>query len=293
MNQLIIISSLTLCGVICFLVSRDPYILISILYSITFYKVDETKKIKRVCYFCVCFFVITILMSILGILEMNRETIYTGFYFILPEKISLGFVTANYTFIVFNLILLLYGLYRKKFKLLEKVVFLFISFALFCITVSRTGFIMSVLIVLFFNFISENRLKITNYRCLIVFLFVLASFIMAENFFNIGYYLNSALNERPMMWNYYITKGITFFGIKPENYLYIDNFYLFLFCFNGLFSFLFFVVPFFIMISSKKNRHELITCLVFICFYFIFENCFKVFIPFISCLIANYCYKQE
>lgn len=273
-----------ICGAILALViSNDPYPLISALYATTFYKSNKKIKIKNLLIFTTSIFCIVVILSLLNVIPSNHEPIFDGFYF-KPEKLSFGFITANYTFLIFNLIILLYFLYKKRFSFVACFLFILFSSVLFAFTRSRTGYIISLLIILSGNFLYDHFKSNIKHKYIILIGFILISFALSLNFLGIGEKSNVILNGRPLMWNYYLNQGLTLLGMNYKMYIFVDNYYLYILIFDGLICFAFTMMPLLFMYRKIKNK-KVIVCLIFIFFYFIFENCFKIFVPFISYLI--------
>lgn len=273
------------CGsLLILLFSGDPYPLISILYATTFYKTNKTQKMKNLICFTTFMFCFVLILSLLNIIDSNHEPIFDGFYFYKAEKLSFGFISANYTFLIFNLIILLYFVYKKKFSFVAKISFILLSSILFVFTRSRTGYIISLLTILFSNFIYNHLKNHSHKQTFILFSFLIISFAFGYNIGGIGEQFNGMLNGRPLMWNYYISQGLTFTGQNYVSYVFVDNYYLYVLIINGLICFIMTMIPLFFMYNKIKSK-RFIVCLIFVFFYFIFESCFKIFVPFISYMI--------
>ncbi len=228
---------IALSGIICFLISRDPYILIYLIYSFSLLLSNKKTRIRNILYSTSFLFILVIFLSMIGKLDMNKEPIFSGVTFFSNYKLSLGFVTANYTFLIFNEILFLYYIYKGKNNAFSFIFWLLCAIILFLLTRSRTGFIISVLFLLTSNLLgllkSGTIILISKF---VLIMCITISFILALNIFNLGTISNSFLNERPQMWNYYLTKGISFFGVSRTNYVLMVCYRLYSFYFLILFN---------------------------------------------------------
>ncbi len=162
------------------------------------------------------------------------------------KRYSLGFIHPNATF-KYYIALLMCGAIVLKNNKIFLLSTLPVGVALFYITDSRMGIGMLILFVLL-SVLPRSIKKKISFNSIIPYAFlgltiisVLTAIIFANNDF-----MNVLLNTRPMIWNEYL-KEIGFLGrFTHIETLPIDNVYIHILCFGGIFGFVAYTVAYFV-----------------------------------------------
>ena len=252
--------------------------LFAIVFSIS--KDGDKKFVKYFFISSIILFILTILMSVMGILpennsirRVNGETLV---------RANLGFTGMNTVFLCFlPIVLSFFILYEKKFekkKLLVIIITFFISYVLYKATLCRTGFYCSLIMLLLFFFVDNiHNSKIISvlvkYSYIILLIISIGIAIIYGSTYENS--VNMILTGRPYYWNYYISNyQLSLTGIDILNTMPLDNAYLTYLYDYGIICFILFAyITFISQKSISKNKYILLAFLVF-AIYGIFENNF-------------------
>lgn len=269
-------------GVIITLMTSSIDYAIACLFAIVF-SINKDGDKKFVKYFfisSIILFILTILMSVIGILPENNsirrvegETLV---------RANLGFTGMNTVFLCFlPIVLSFFILYEKKFekkKLLIVIITFLISYVLYKATLCRTGFYCSLIMLLLFFFVDKiHNSKIVSvfvkYSYIILLVISIGISIIYGNIYENS--VNMILTGRPYYWNYYISNyQLSLTGIDILNKMPLDNAYLTYLYDYGIICFILFAyITFVSQKSIIKNKYILLAFLVFT-IYGIFENNF-------------------
>ena len=252
--------------------------LFAIVFSIS--KDGDKKFVKYFFISSIILFILTILMSVMGILpennsirRVNGETLV---------RANLGFTGMNTVFLCFlPIVLSFFILYEKKFekkKLLVIIITFLISYVLYKATLCRTGFYCSLIMLLLFFFVDNiHNSKIISvlvkYSYIILLIISIGIAIIYGSTYENS--VNMILTGRPYYWNYYISNyQLSLTGIDILNTMPLDNAYLTYLYDYGIICFILFAyITFISQKSISKNKYILLAFLVF-AIYGIFENNF-------------------
>ena len=252
--------------------------LFAIVFSIS--KDGDKKFVKYFFISSIILFILTILMSVMGILPENNSIRRVDGETLV--RANLGFTGMNTVFLCFlPIVLSFFILYEKKFekkKLLVIIITFLISYVLYKATLCRTGFYCSLIMLLLFFFVDKiNNSKIVSvfvkYSYIILLIISIGIAIIYGNTYENS--VNMILTGRPYYWNYYISNyQLSLTGIDILNTMPLDNAYLTYLYDYGIICFILFAyITFISQKSISKNKYILLAFLVF-AIYGIFENNF-------------------
>lgn len=283
-------------GVIITVMTSSIDYAIAFLFAIVFsISKDGDKKFVK-CFFIssIILFILTILMSVMGILPENNSIRRVEGETLI--RANLGFTGMNTVFLCFlPIVLSFFILYEKKFekqKLLIVIITFLISYVLYKATLCRTGFYCSLIMLLLFFFVDKiHNSKIVTvfvkYSYIILLVISIGIAIIYGNTYENS--VNMILTGRPYYWNYYISNyQLSLTGIDILNTMPLDNAYLTYLYDYGIICFILFA--YITLVSQKsisKNKYILLAFLVFV-IYGMFENNFIYHYNFILTLQMIY-----
>ena len=252
--------------------------LFAIVFSIS--KDGDKKFVKYFFISSIILFILTILMSVMGILPENNSIRRVDGETLV--RANLGFTGMNTVFLCFlPIVLSFFILYEKKFekkKLLVIIITFLISYVLYKATLCRTGFYCSLIMLLLFFFVDNiHNSKIISvlvkYSYIILLIISIGIAIIYGSTYENS--VNMILTGRPYYWNYYISNyQLSLTGIDILNTMPLDNAYLTYLYDYGIICFILFAyITFISQKSISKNKYILLAFLVF-AIYGIFENNF-------------------
>ena len=252
--------------------------LFAIVFSIS--KDGDKKFVKYFFISSIILFILTILMSVMGILPENNSIRRVDGETLV--RANLGFTGMNTVFLCFlPIVLSFFILYEKKFekkKLLVIIITFLISYVLYKATLCRTGFYCSLIMLLLFFFVDNiHNSKIISvlvkYSYIILLIISIGIAIIYGSTYENSF--NMILTGRPYYWNYYISNyQLPLTGIDILNTMPLDNAYLTYLYDYGIICFILFAyITFISQKSISKNKYILLAFLVF-AIYGIFENNF-------------------
>ncbi|AYE33883.1 hypothetical protein [Clostridium septicum] len=256
-RELVIIFIFVTLGIVTLIFSKKITVLITIIAIVFAKNIPLNRLIEVVFKFKILTFIVTIILSLLGIIENNKSFRFMENGDVIT-RYSLGFPHANVTYLNFFIIVLLYlYIYYDKVKLRNYVVILFLSMLLYKITDSRTG-IISVIISLIIPIVLKNKKIIKNAitRKIIIFLPVICGgfSVFSGIYYSSGNLVLQKINQALTGRIELASKFLSLYKIKPfgqviiegsnlnGSYLRIDNGYISLLLAYGIVSFIVFII---------------------------------------------------
>lgn len=244
-------------GIVTLIFSKKITILITIIAIVFAKNIPLNRLIEVVFKFKILAFIVTIVLSLLGIIENNKSFRFMENGDVIT-RYALGFPHANVTYLNFFIIVLLYlYIYYDKVKLRNYVVILFLSMLLYKITDSRTG-IISVIISLIIPVVLKNKKIIKNVitRKIIIFLPIICGgfSVFSGIYYSSGNLVLQKINQALTGRIELASKFLSLYKVKPfgqvivegsnlnGSYLRIDNGYISLLLAYGIISFMVFII---------------------------------------------------
>lgn len=206
-------------------------------------------------------FIMTIIMCFTGMLES-----YSTIGWIDKVKYvyyTFGFIHPNVAYGYFLFIMLgLYYLIPDK-KCVFRIIFLFLSFAMYAFTHCRTGFLCSIVFLLI-SFLYYRKIKV-NWS-----LFIICTGItVLIALYGVNNGLDSLLSGRPHLFNYYLMSGSLFF-LKSNHIVsqyILDNMYFYILASNGMIIFGYYIYNYvksgILIEKDRKLTHIFIIVLIY------------------------------
>lgn len=243
--------------------------------------IDINKIIKIMFWTRLIAFLLSIFLSITGVIDDNILLFYREADRKFIERHSFGYSHPNLAHSSFAIILILWGyIYFRKINLVKLIILEIINFALYTFTLSRTGFLIITLYLIFIWFAKNIKnfdkiiLKFNQWNFIIP---CIISFILAIGYGRVDFInkLNIVLTGRIRYMNL-LLQNYHFPIIGKEHYANIlfDNGYFDLLYTGGIFATIWFIVMQIKtnkILSKRKNVNEDVL-LIFCLFYSIFES---------------------
>ena len=247
-KQMILVLVFSAISIIYVIAYKDVNLLISFLLSLTITNGDIKKFLKVFLAISVFMYVLTVSMSILGIID-DYKMIRNTTYGVLPRH-SLGFNHPNEMFLYFMPIALAsYYLYSDRkwyFPVLA-----ILTGILYVISYSRTGALAIVALVIFHLLSKKFKLKkLVKILPIVLVLLTFLLIIVSGN--NQEDAANYFLSRRPYFWNKFMheSNGLALFGSTAYESTFVDNFYMFIIFGLGIYGI---IVYSFIFYKGSKN----------------------------------------
>ncbi len=267
-----------LLSIIVMIIAKDPNFILPLLIVVILQDEDLNVIVKKFFICSVIMFLLTIILSELGIInsidwyKRDEEN-----HLILRN--TLGFGNPNTVFLFIFGILINYYLIKGRLSLKEKVVWLVIVIFFYQLTLCRTGFIVSVLFILFSNFfnkINENKVVKWIFNNAFLLLTIL-SFIIAFQFGKSNNIIESLLSHRPIYWYLNIQGGISLIGNNVQ--VVLDNYMLNILCKQGILVYIIYMVMFYKAIkkfNQNQSDYKYTVVIIFTLIYGISEAAISV-----------------
>ena len=252
-----------------FVTNRDVNLLVSFFVALLFFRKDIREFVRYFAWCSIGMFVLTILLNSLGIIEGNNMIRYTQEGTI--QRYALGFETPNALFLYFMpIVFALYYAYGANKKVL--VVSAVCSTFLFYLTNCRTGFLLTILFVLYVAIWKDTMPKIL--QKILPYVFLILTVVTFGIAITQGPVPDSAWNDwmsgRPYLWNYYYTQGLhtsLLGGNLNEEYI-LDSFYLHILVHLGILAYVFYAFVYYK--TSKTTLRQDEKALNLILFYLLY-----------------------
>lgn len=245
---------------------QDVNFLISCIMVVICLKKDNNSYVKTFLYSSILLYLITIFLNIMGVRESNNLIRITDGE--IKTRYTLGFKHPNEVFLFFIPIALTgYYLYsdKKKFYIIISIV----SYILYKLSYSRTGFITIILMIVLHILIKKDNIREIFKKCL-PYMFVcmtVLSMIIAKLYgYSTDNFVSEALSSRPYFWNLYLS-NMNIFSLIGNNVVenwHIDNFYLYLFIELGVIGYIIYYAIYRKSIKILKNFNEKLILIIFV-----------------------------
>lgn len=272
-----ILKSALICVGITLLTKSVDYIVFFVLSILYFQIKDGDKKfIKHYLLSTFILFVVTIILSLLGILPSFTITRIVNNEIV--TRYNLGFLGANSLFmffypIVISFLYLKFNSHKSK-KILYSIVIFLITFIFYNYTNCRTGMLCIFLIIIVYLNSSKLNYKVIRFLLKYYYIiFFIISIIFALNFNAYDDILNRLSSGRFYYWNYYIQNvGYSFFGTSPIKGIPIDNIYISSLYYYGLISTILCFIVSLLPYKNKTIKNEYYFIVLAFSTYGFFEN---------------------
>lgn len=258
-KQYLIVGAIALTAVLVW--HRPAEIYVSTLLAMNYITQDLRKMIKNIFFACAISYAVVVLMWIIGI--TIGVIAYRGDF----SRHGVGFNHPNVAVRFFVPIILSGAILCKNNRL-----FLFLSlFAAglgFFVTNSRGGCLVIMIFCVLSMLPKVVKKSLSNIKMvpgLFVFFTIISFFIMS--YFDESLVLNKILSGRPSIWRVYMN-NLSFFGqIYQVHEMPIDNVFLHMLYYGGLYGFLFYLVLYFVAFKKTDCKRN---CNIFILFLSVF-----------------------
>lgn len=239
-KEIIFIASSLLVGIITFLIAKTPTLLLTCLCLAGMKNVEVNDVFKKMYYVRLLTFVAVITLSLAGIIENEKISMWRSGR--ISERYSLGFGHPNTLHLTFFILVALY-MYNKyeKLKILDYSIIIVLNLTLYQFSVSRTGMIVTMLLVVFFLISKIKGVNKIIIKLPIIIFIILLIFSFATGLLygkvRIMDKLNDILNGRVAYSHYYLqTYGFSLFGSNTKNdtNALFDNGYLYMYVQFGI-----------------------------------------------------------
>lgn len=294
MKEIFLIMCLFIIGIIDLLLSKETTILFSAICISCLKKSNVKNIIKTLMLFRLISFLSMVILSSLGIIEMNKMLFYRNNTFV--TRYSFGYSHPNLAHSTFAIIIsMIIFLRYEKINLFELGIIEAVNILLYKFTLSRTGFIM-ITFFLIIILITKKFKKIgeilSNNINFVLFSCILISFLLAYLYDKLPfiYQINNVLTGRINYMNLVLTNyNIPLFSSNDYGTITFDNGYFDLLYNCGLFAFVLYI---FIQIKTNKiiKQKKLIKESIFIIFYLVYciiESYYSSFIMNISLIFFS------
>ncbi len=252
----------------------------ALIFALCFYKFDNSKnKFITIFFYCsIILFITTVLLNATGIIPSHNSTrIEDG---ITITRYSLGFTGTNAVYlslvpIILSFLIKFKDTIVKNKKIILLVILFIIIQVVYELTLSRTGYITSMAMLIFIAFPILLKNKFSEFFFKYAPLFFLAfSIILALTFGNdYENIVNKTLSNRAVFWNNQITNGtLGIFYQAPTVGMPVDNIYLTTLYSYGIISFLFTTTLHIMTFKLLKKNYYIYLAIVIFSIYGIFEN---------------------
>jgi len=296
-REIINVGILLVVGMLVFFVSNETTVLFTAIALMFLKNIDIKKLISTLFLSRLMAFILMLVASIIGIIDMNEVSFYRSSIGGFVTRYSFGYSTPNLTHSTFNLIVMMYlYLFFEKINIKTIIVVFFMNIMLYRFTDSRTGFYVLIIIVVLFYFVKKLkkvREKIPTILNVLFLVLILISFLVTYMYGKVNWVYN--LDEL-------LTGRIRYMSITFNNYqpglinkndysrIIFDNGFFDLIYKSGILAFIWFVV---VQIktnnyikSNKLYKEAILTCAFFI--YSFFESYYASSIMNISLIFFMY-----
>lgn len=310
-REILFIAIFTILGIVILIASKKTTILISIVSIILAKNINYEKLFKAVFVVRLLGFISVISLSLMGLVEnvKSYRLLETGD---IITRYSLGFQHANITYLNFLVLVILYiYINYEKLRGRQYIFILILSWILYAVTDSRTGFLV-LLITILINILSKKKKLINNFfvrKGIILMPIICSFFILSTSIFystsnKLLYELNSVLTGRLELSSRFLKMyNIKLFGqtiIEGSNvngsYLRIDSGYISLLLGYGFIIFIIFIIA---QISILKryinsgNNREIALIISFLIYGITEVYIYNIFINISLIFLSDLLYKKE
>ena len=261
-------------GISTFIVTKKPTLLLTVLCLIGMKNVSVDDTLKKMYYVRFFTFFLVIALAFIGILDNTKIEMWrNGGNSI---RYSLGYGHPNTLHMTLFILVALY-IYNRydKLKNIEYIVLIALNFFIYHFSVSRTGMIITLLLIVL-TIVSKIKFKtiqniIIKIPVIIFITLLLISFITGLLYEKVDIMdkVNKLFNGRVEYSNYYLeTYGFSLFGnnIQNDRNAIIDNGYLYMYIQFGIVGFLYLSMLYFKIFKKIKKDKDLRKAILTICF---------------------------
>lgn len=291
-------------GLSTFIVTKRPTLLLTVLCLIGMKNVSVNDTFKKMYYVRFFTFFLVITLAFIGILDNTKIEMWrNGGNSI---RYSLGYGHPNTLHMTFFILVALY-IYNRydKLKNIEYIVLIALNFFIYHFSVSRTGMIITLLLIVL-TIVSKLKFKaiqniIIKIPVIIFIALLLISFITGLLYEKVDIMdeVNKLFNGRVAYSNYYLeTYGFSLFGhnIQNDRNALLDNGYLYMYIQFGIVGFLYLTMLYFKIFKKIKKDKDLRKAILTICFLiYIFTESFSpnIFMNIILLFVAETIFLQK
>lgn len=265
---------LLIIGMFCLYLNGNDMLFFFVLSAISIVNLDNDEFIKCFFYTSLIMFILTIILNIFGILPSYNINKYDGE--IIYKRYSLGFGHVNSVFLYY--LPILFGCYHvfvknKKSKLINFIVQIIVIYILYKYTLCRTGFLISVLFLIYT--LLNNKYYYNKYIKYSFLFFTIISLLVAVLFgFNQSNFVNLLISNRAYLVNYYIKNNllINLFGNRFDLVYTLDNLYAFILVKYGIFIYIIYMFIYFNSIKKMEDNNKYLIYIFFFLLYGLSEG---------------------
>lgn len=295
-KEIIFIASSLLVGIVTFLIAKTPTLLLTCLCLAGMKNVEVNDVFKKMYYVRLLTFVAVITLSLAGIIENEKISMWRSGG--ISERYSLGFGHPNTLHLTFFILVALY-MYNKyeKLKILDYSIIIVLNLTLYQFSVSRTGMIVTMLLVVFFLISKIKGVNKIIIKLPIIIFIILLIFSFATGLLygkvRIMDKLNDILNGRVAYSHYYLqTYGFSLFGSNTKNdtNALFDNGYLYMYVQFGIIGLAYLSILYLKIFKKIMKTLDVKKAVLSICFLiYIFTESFSpnIFMNIILLLAAD------
>lgn len=291
-------------GISTFIVTKKPTLLLTVLCLIGMKNVSVDDTFKKMYYVRFFTFFLVITLAFIGILDNTKIEMWrNGGNSI---RYSLGYGHPNTLHMTLFILVALY-IYNRydKLKNIEYIVLIALNFFIYYFSVSRTGMILTLLLIVL-TIVSKLKFKtiqniIIKIPVIIFIALLLISFITGILYEKVDFMdeVNKFFNGRIAYSNYYLeTYGFSLFGnnVQNDRNALFDNGYLYMYIQFGIAGFLYLTMLYFKIFKKIKKDKDLRKTILTICFLiYIFTESFSpnIFMNIILLFVAETIFLQK
>ena len=281
-KELILIASSLLVGIATFLITKTPTLLLTCLCLSGMKNVDTNDVFKKMYYVRIVSFFAIIALSLLGIIENEKISMWRNGE--VSERYSLGFEHPNMLHLTFFLLIALYVYNNyEKLTIFHYGVITGLNLILYHFSVSRTGMIVTMLLIVLGVVSKFKKLNKIIVKLPIIIFIVLLMFSFATGMLygKIGFMdrVNDILTGRVAYSHYYLqTYGFSLFGnnIKNDTNASFDNGYLYMYIQFGIIGLAYLSILYLKIFKKIIREFDIKKAILSICFLiYIFTESFS------------------
>ena len=295
-KELFFIVSSLLVGIVTFLTTKTPTLLLTCLCLSGMKNVETDDVLKKMYYVRTVTFFAVITLSLLGIIENEKISMWRNGG--VSERYSLGFGHPNTLHLTFFILVALYIYNRyEKLNVFHYIIIIGLNLIIYHFSVSRTGMIVTMLLLVFcmiskFRAINKIILKLP----IVIFVSLLfISFATGLLYGKVGIMdkINDILNGRVAYSHYYLqTYGFSLFGNNAKNdaNALFDNGYLYMYIQFGIVGFIYLSSLYLRIFKRIIEKIDVKKAILSICFLiYIFTESFSpnIFMNIILLFVAE------
>ncbi len=273
-KELIFISISIVIGIVTFLVTRRPTLFLTVLCLIGMKNVNIDDIFKKMFDVRFITFFSVIILAFVGIIDNTKFEMWRNGE--MSTRYTLGFGHPNTLHLSLFILIALYIYNRyEKLNIFEYIVMIALNFLIYHFSVSRTGMMGTLLLIILCAITQIKSTKIKNiiiklpivlFIVLLIFSFLTGILYGKVEFIN---QLDNIFTGRIAYSNYYLqTYGFSLFGsnIQNDTNALFDNGYLYMYIQYGIVGLIYLSVLFFAIFNNIKKNHDIKKAILVISF---------------------------